>query len=79
MSVDIVVPREMWGETLEGVVVTWLYKDGATVSAGQPIAEVLLDKAQVEVVAPASGKLEILAAPETVIGRDHAIGRIEAV
>ena len=78
MSVDIVVPRDMWGETLEGVVVTWVYEDGAMVGEGQPIAEVMVEKAQFEVVAPASGKLKILAAPESVIGRDHAIGRIEA-
>jgi pyruvate/2-oxoglutarate dehydrogenase complex dihydrolipoamide acyltransferase (E2) component len=78
VSVDIVVPREMWGENLEGVVVTWIYQNGATVAKGQPVAEIMVEKAQLELVAPASGRLTILAAPETVIGRDQVVGRIEA-
>jgi pyruvate/2-oxoglutarate dehydrogenase complex dihydrolipoamide acyltransferase (E2) component len=67
----------MWGESLEGVVVTWIYQNGATVAAGQPIAEIMVEKAQLELVAPASGRLTILAVPETVIGRDQVVGRIE--
>jgi pyruvate/2-oxoglutarate dehydrogenase complex dihydrolipoamide acyltransferase (E2) component len=78
VSVDIVVPQEMWGDSLEGVVVTWIYKDGATVAQGQPIAEIMVEKAQLELVAPASGRLRILAVPETVIGREQVVGRIEA-
>jgi pyruvate/2-oxoglutarate dehydrogenase complex dihydrolipoamide acyltransferase (E2) component len=77
VTVDIVVPQEMWGESLEGVVVTWIYQNGATVAAGQPIAEIMVEKAQLELVAPASGRLTILAVPETVIGRDQVVGRIE--
>ena len=77
MTVDIVVPQEMWGESLEGVVVTWIYQNGATVAAGRPIAEIMVEKAQLELVAPASGRLIILAVPETVIGRDQVVGRIE--
>jgi pyruvate/2-oxoglutarate dehydrogenase complex dihydrolipoamide acyltransferase (E2) component len=77
VSVDIVVPREMWGENLEGVVVTWIYQNGASVAKGQPVAEIMVEKAQLELVAPASGRLTILAAPETVIGRDQVVGRIE--
>ncbi len=79
MSVDILVPQEMWGDSLEGVVVTWIYKDGATVVQGQAIAEIMVEKAQLELVAPVSGRLRILAVPETVIGRDQVVGRIETV
>ncbi len=79
MSVDISVPQDMWGDSTEGVVVTWIYQNGATVSQGQPIAEIMVEKAQLEIVAPASGRLTILAVPETVIGRDQVIGRIETV
>jgi pyruvate/2-oxoglutarate dehydrogenase complex dihydrolipoamide acyltransferase (E2) component len=77
VNVDIVVPQEMWGDSLEGVVVTWIYKEGATVARGQPIAEIMVEKAQLELVAPASGRLRILAVPETVIGREQVVGRIE--
>jgi pyruvate/2-oxoglutarate dehydrogenase complex dihydrolipoamide acyltransferase (E2) component len=77
LSVDIVVPGEVWGDSTEGVVVTWIYQTGATVAEGRPVAEVMVEKAQIELVAPASGRLTILAAPETVIGRDQVVGRIE--
>lgn len=77
MNVDIRVPQDVWGDSLEGVVVTWIYQNGATVSEGQPIAEVMVEKAQIEIVAPASGRLTILAVPETVIGRSQIVGRIE--
>ena len=77
MSVDILVPADLWGDSTEGVVVTWIYQNGAIVTEGKPIAEIMVEKAQLEITAPASGKLTILAAPETVIGRDQVIGRIE--
>jgi pyruvate/2-oxoglutarate dehydrogenase complex dihydrolipoamide acyltransferase (E2) component len=77
VSVDIVVPQDMWGESLEGVVVTWIYQNGAIVTQGKPIAEIMVEKAQLEITAPASGKLTILAVPETVIGRDQVVGRID--
>jgi pyruvate/2-oxoglutarate dehydrogenase complex dihydrolipoamide acyltransferase (E2) component len=77
VSVDIVVPREMWGDSMEGVVVTWIYQNGASVVKGQPVAEIMVEKAQLELVAPAAGTLTILAVPETVIGRDQVVGRIE--
>jgi pyruvate/2-oxoglutarate dehydrogenase complex dihydrolipoamide acyltransferase (E2) component len=77
VSVDIVVPAEMWGDSTEGVVVTWIYQNGATVTAGKPIAEIMVEKAQLEITAPVSGTLTILAVPETVIGREQVVGRIE--
>jgi pyruvate/2-oxoglutarate dehydrogenase complex dihydrolipoamide acyltransferase (E2) component len=77
VNVDILVPQDMWGESVEAVVVTWIYQNGATVTEGKPIAEIMVEKAQLEIVAPATGKLTILAVPETVIGRDQVVGRIE--
>ena len=77
MSVDIVVPAELWGESLEGVMLTWIYKDGASVQKDQVIGELMVEKAQLELHAPASGRLKILTPPETVIGRNHVLGRIE--
>ena len=77
MSVDIVVPGDMWGDSLEGVMLTWIYKDGAVVEKDQVIGEMMVEKAQLELLAPASGRLRILTAPETVIGRSHLLGTIE--
>ena len=77
MSIDVVAPQDVWGDSLEGVVLTWIYKNGAHVTAGQVIAEMMVEKAQIEVLAPASGRLTILAQPETVIDRSYVRARIE--
>jgi len=43
----------------EGVVATWFVDDGATVTVGQLIAEVAVDKVDAEVFAPADGVISI--------------------
>jgi len=43
----------------EGVVATWFVDDGATVTVGQLIAEVAVDKVDAEVFAPADGVIAI--------------------
>jgi pyruvate/2-oxoglutarate dehydrogenase complex dihydrolipoamide acyltransferase (E2) component len=47
------------------------------VEKDQVIGEMMVEKAQLELLAPASGRLRILTAPETVIGRSHVLGTIE--
>ncbi|HEY7815364.1 MAG TPA: lipoyl domain-containing protein [Nakamurella sp.] len=43
----------------EGVVATWFVDDGATVTVGQLVAEVAVDKVDAEVFAPADGVISI--------------------
>ena len=77
MRVDIVVPPDLWDTDDEGVILTWVYADGATVQKGKLITELMVEKAQLELVAPASGRLRILAPPDSVVKRGQVIGRIE--
>jgi pyruvate/2-oxoglutarate dehydrogenase complex dihydrolipoamide acyltransferase (E2) component len=79
MSVDITAPQDLWGEALEGVVLTWIYQDGSIVEQGQVIGELMVEKAQLELVAPASGRLKILAPAEMVFNRTAVLGVIEPV
>lgn len=44
----------------EGVVATWFVDDGATVAQDQLIAEVAVDKVDVEVLAPQAGTVRIV-------------------
>lgn len=44
----------------EGVVATWFVNDGETVTVGQLVAEVAVDKVDAEVFAPADGAISIL-------------------
>jgi pyruvate/2-oxoglutarate dehydrogenase complex dihydrolipoamide acyltransferase (E2) component len=76
---DITVPQDLWDTQDEGVIFAWIYSDGALVEKGKLIAELTVEKAQLELTAPASGRLKILAPAETVVRKGTVIGRIEPV
>ena len=56
-AVPIVVPRS--GVVEEVIVVEWLKSDGDTVTEGQPVVTIESEKAETELDAPASGRLEV--------------------
>ena len=74
---DITVPEDLWDTDDEGVIFSWVYADGAVVEQGKLVAELTVEKAQLELNAPASGRLKILAPAETVVLKGAVIGRIE--
>jgi len=74
---DITVPADLWDTEEEGVILTWIYSSGASVEQGKVLAELMVEKAQLEITAPASGTLTILAPPDTVVRKGTVIGRIE--
>ena len=55
--IDIIVPHDVWEDDSEGVIVTWLYDSGATITEGKPICEVMVEKAQSDILAPCSYKI----------------------
>ena len=56
MATGVIMPAlEMAQET--GVLVSWLKRDGESVSKGEPLMEIETDKVTVEIEAPASGTL----------------------
>lgn len=61
---------------LEGVVSTWFVDDGATVAAGQLLAEVMVEKASVEVPAPVAGAVHLLVAEEEAVSQGAVIAQI---
>jgi pyruvate/2-oxoglutarate dehydrogenase complex dihydrolipoamide acyltransferase (E2) component len=75
---DVVVPPDLWDTEDEGVLFLWVYPDGSKVEKGKLIAEITVEKAQLELVAPASGRLTILVQPETIIRKGQVLGRIDA-
>lgn len=75
-KVDVTVGGA-WADDDEGVIVTWLFNDGATVKEGEVIVEVMLEKVQMEVEAPASGKLSVLLQADDVITNESVLGTIE--
>ena len=58
--IDVILPQYGMGMS-EGVVAAWHVRAGDTVTKGQVIADVEVEKADVELEAPASGRIiEIL-------------------
>jgi pyruvate/2-oxoglutarate dehydrogenase complex dihydrolipoamide acyltransferase (E2) component len=76
---DVVVPPDLWDTEDEGVLFLWVYPDGSRVEKGKLLAEITVEKAQLELVAPASGRLTILVQPETIIRKGQVLGRIDKV
>ena len=74
---EVRVPLDMWAEDdTTGTVVVWLFADGAAVNKGDLIAEILVEKATMELLAPATGTLLINVEPETVIDRGQLVASI---
>jgi pyruvate/2-oxoglutarate dehydrogenase complex dihydrolipoamide acyltransferase (E2) component len=73
---DIVVPAELWSDGGEAALATWFYADGDQVSEGAIIAEVMVEKATIEILAPADGVLSILLPAEQPVAKEQVIGRI---
>jgi pyruvate dehydrogenase E2 component (dihydrolipoamide acetyltransferase) len=77
MAVDIQMP--LLGDVMqEGTLVEWLRPDGARVAKGEPIYRLETDKVSLEVEAPATGILQQVVAPGTVVPVNGLLGRILA-
>ena len=61
----------------EGVLATWFVTDGDTVTAGQLLAEVQVDKVSAEVPAPVAGVVHPLVGEEAAVKQGEPIARID--
>lgn len=77
MPIDIAIASDLWEEDTEAVVTTWLVSDGATVEEGALVAEIMTEKVQHEIEAPAAGVVRILKEADAVVAKGDVIGRIE--
>ncbi len=75
---DIRITEDLWATRLmpEGVLGAWRVSDGTRVSAGEPIAEVEIEGARYEIVAPFAGRLFQDVAAGSVIEPGSIIGRV---
>lgn len=77
MKVNVVVPQ-LGPNMFEATVVTWLKGVGDAVSRGEAIAEVMTDKVNIDVEAPADGVLvAVFAEPGQVMEVEGLMGTIE--
>src|SRR5215470_10439075 len=63
MATEVVLPKLGLTQD-EGTIVRWVKPEGSRVAKGEPLFEVLTDKATIEVEAPASGTLLRILVPE---------------
>ena len=79
MSDDIFNIRlsDLGDDVKEVTIVDWLKNPGDPVQAGEPLLEVMTDKANIEIESPESGILsEIIHGKDTVVGKETIIGRL---
>lgn len=66
---NIKIDEALWASSMlpEGIVERWFIATGATIKAGERIAEVRIEDALHEIVAPANGRATIVAEANAVI------------
>ena len=77
MSIDVIIPLDLWDEDGEGVITSWLASDGSKVEEGALIAEVMTEKIQYEIESPGTGTLKISKEEDEVISKGDVIAIIE--
>lgn len=75
-AVSVRVPKASQAMT-EGTVVEWFVTDGETVHEGQNIYRLETDKVEMDIEAPVSGSITILAAEGAAYPIGEEIARIE--
>jgi pyruvate/2-oxoglutarate dehydrogenase complex dihydrolipoamide acyltransferase (E2) component len=75
---DVKVDEALWASSMlpEGIVERWFIADGADVAAGDLMAEVRIEDALHEITSPASGRLTIIAAANTVVEPGSLLARL---
>jgi pyruvate/2-oxoglutarate dehydrogenase complex dihydrolipoamide acyltransferase (E2) component len=75
---NITVGSELWSSSMlpEGIVEKWFIANGALVGFGEPVAQVRIEDALHELLAPATGHLVIETDAKSLIEPGSVIGRI---
>lgn len=78
MSIEVKMP-DFGGDAQEATIVAWHKQPGDKVASGELLVEVMTDKVNVEVEAPAAGVIaEILHAADETVATGVVIARIDA-
>lgn len=76
MTNEVTIPEDLWEEDNEAVITAWLVDNGANVEAGDVIAELMVEKIQHELVAPAGGALSIIKDVDDVVAKGQLVANI---
>ena len=78
MRIALTVPADHWEDDREGVITAWLFNNGVDVDESDLLAEVMVEKAQYEIVAPAAGVLTIVKQEDEVVTKGAIIATLDA-
>ena len=70
------IAPDAWDEDIEGSLLTWIYGEGASVKAGDVIAEITVEKLQIDIQAPADGVLAHAVQEGDLVSKGAVIGRV---
>jgi len=73
---DIRIATDAWDEDIEGSLLTWIYGEGASVKAGDIIAEITVEKLQIDILAPCDGVLSHAIQEGDLVSKGAVIGRL---
>jgi len=73
---DVTIPTGLWNTDDEAAISAWLYADGDAVAEGAIIAEIMVEKSSYELIASATGTLQILIAAEAPVRAGAVAARI---
>lgn len=76
MTTDVIVPVDLWEEDSEAVITSWLSSEGADVEEGDVIAELMVEKIQYELLAPAAGSLSIITDADEIVAKGNKVATI---
>ncbi|MBE0695216.1 MAG: biotin attachment protein [Aquamicrobium sp.] len=79
MATEITLAPDLWDAAAnpEGIVANWFFQEGASVSKGATVAEIMVEKTTFDIVAPADGRLHIAVAKDGVVTPGAVIGTID--
>lgn len=72
----IMIEEDLWEEDVEGVITAWLFDDGDTISEGDVVADIMVEKVQHEIVSKVSGTLNIIVGEEETVAKGGTIAEV---
>ena len=72
--IEVTIPIDL--DDCAAAISVWLYRDGDVVGAGDVIAELMIDKASIELRAPATGMLKIVVPVEGSVANGQIVAHI---
>jgi pyruvate/2-oxoglutarate dehydrogenase complex dihydrolipoamide acyltransferase (E2) component len=76
---EIRIADDLWDQALDGTLVTWLYDSGDAVPIGAVVAQIMVEKIQIDLITPAAGVLHIEVAQESLVRKGQRVACLSEI